>query len=255
MAKKKVLVPKVVVQADPPSRVLLLAVLFLVVAAVAWLSYGFGRAQSPSLPPGSAAAQVLAEAEQRIEALEAERDALEKQVAGLQRDMQLSRQSLETASRKIRALEQGADASQTKLPAARPVAVSAAPPESPAADPAPADNQLRLRDLRLVRTPAADRFRFSFEVFLSGNPSDQVVGTIWIAVNGLMNGKPRRLPLDRVSSHERPFVKMNFTGQQVVEVELNLPPAFNPKNISIEAKPYNEQFAETAEKLDWRASG
>ena len=80
-----------------------------------------------------------------------------------------------------------------------------------------------------------------------------MVGTIWIAVNGLSNGKPVRLSLNQVSSETRPYLDMRFTGQQGVEGELTLPPDFEPKNIAIEAKPYDKKYRGASGKFDWTA--
>ena len=104
-------------------------------------------------------------------------------------------------------------------------------------------------------TDSDNHFRFSFSVIHPGNEADQVVGTIWIAVNGLSNGKPVRLSLNQVSSETRPYLDMRFTGQQGVDGELTLPPDFEPKNIAIEAKPYDKKYRGASGKFDWTADG
>jgi len=249
MAHKKVHVPKVVVQTNPPNRILLSAVLFAAFVAVAWYSYKYGRSQVQPGSPGDAG--ISAQEQQRIAGLEEEREALKAQVDGLQRDMQLSRQALEVARNKIRALERR----QTSASPADTPRVETPRVELPAAVSAPVDNRLTLQNVRIAATDNENRFRFSFSVTNPGNATDQVVGTIWIAVNGLLNGEPTRLSLEKVSSNSRPFVKMDFRQRQEVEGELRLPPAFRPKNIMIEAKPYSKKFHETAGKIDWVTSG
>jgi Family of unknown function (DUF6776) len=236
MARKKVHVPKVVVQSNPPSRVLLFVLLLAAFAAVARLSYDYGRSQGQ--PVESAELASNADAGQRVKDLEAQRDALKEQLAGLQRDARLSREALEVARNKIRDLERQ-QADSTDAP----------PVEQPAPVAEPADNRLKLQQINIARSDSPDRFRYTFTVVHQGD--QQVVGTIWIAVNGLLNGQPTRLQLDKVSSNSRPFVKMDFRQRQEVEGELRLPAAFSPKNISIEAKPYSRKFLETAEKVDW----
>jgi hypothetical protein len=44
---------------------------------------------------------------------------------------------------------------------------------------------------------------------------------------------------------------MRFTGQQGVEGELTLPQNFEPKNIAIEAKPYDKKYRGASGKFDW----
>jgi uncharacterized coiled-coil protein SlyX len=248
MAKRKVHVPKVVVQTNPPNRRFLALLVFAAFLAITWLSYDLGRSQSQ---PGGIEIATDEQALQRIAELEKENAALQKQIDGLQRDVRKGREALETARSKMRGLEQ-APVAQT---AAKPLQTPAA--ETPVATtvPVPLDNRLVLQDVRVGRTADENRFRFSFTVLNAGDPDDQVVGTIWIAVNGMQNGNPRRLPLNEVSSSTRPFVKMDFRARQVVEGELRLPPAFTPKNISIEAKPYSKKYHEATDKVDWVTSG
>jgi hypothetical protein len=247
MAKKKVHVPKVVVQTNPPNRRFLALLVFAAFLAITWLSYDLGRSQSQ---PGGVDIATDEQALQRVAELEKENAALQKRIDGLQRDVRGAREALETARRKIRGLESAPAAQAAAPPVQTPPAETRA-----AAVSVPLDNRLALQDVRIQRTGDENRFRFSFTVQHGGDPDDQVVGTIWIAVNGKLNGQPRRMPLNEVSSSTRPFVKMDFRAQQLVEGELRLPPAFVPKNISIEAKPYSKKFREAADKVDWVTSG
>jgi len=249
MAKRKVHVPRVVVQTSPRNRVYLVVLLFAAFVAVSWLSYDLGRSQAR---PDDGAVATDAAAQQRITDLVKENTALQEQVTGLRRDVRLSRDALDVARRKIRTMEQAQDGSAEAAPQAE---VEAPAVAAPAATAVPRDNRLALRDVYIRPTANDNRFRFSFTVLNGGDPADQVVGTIWIAVNGMLNGQPRRLPLNEVSASSRPFVKMDFRGRQEVEGELQLPPAFTPKNISIEAKPYSKKFREAADKVDWVTSG
>lgn len=251
MKKTKVHVPKVVVQTNPASRASLAVLLVTAAIVLAWLGYEIGRSQVTPVASGDSA--VGEQAQAQIAALEKERDALKEKVAGLQRDVRLSRDALEVARKKVRSLErQPATEAEAVAPA---MAAESPPAQATEAVSEPADNSLHLRDVRITRTEAEDRFRFSFSVVNRGSETDQVVGTIWIAVNGMLNGTPTRLPLDRVSASTRPFVKMDFRQRQEVEGELRLPPAFTPRNISIEAKPYSRKFTETSEKVDWVTGG
>ena len=134
------------------------------------------------------------------------------------------------------------------------------PVEAPQVDPPAAvadgpSNELQLTDVDVEPTDSDNRYRFRFAVLHPGNDKDQVVGTIWIAVNGLSNGKPVRLSLKQVSSETRPYLDMRFTGQQSVDGELTLPPDFEPKNIAIEAKPYDNKYRGASGKFDWTVDG
>jgi hypothetical protein len=242
MRYKTVVAPKVVMQTSRAQQVLWFALLFAGFLLAVWFSYDYGRGHaqsdnSPALAPDNASAE-------RITALEQERDKLKARVAELERANQNSRQALDTARTRLRALEQvGVAADQ------------AAEVEQPAAVAVPGDNRLHLSDVHIASTDSAERFRFSFSVLYAGTDSEPVTGNIWIAVNGLVNGEPTRLPLNKVSSSSRPYLKMSVTQRQDIEEEVMLPPAFIPRNIMIEAKPFDKKYQEVTGKFDWVTGG
>lgn len=240
MAKKHVRVPRVVIQTNPPRRGLQWLVLLVVLLLVAWLAYRYGRSQ---VPPAGVQRASSPQTQQRIEALEQERNSLKQQITALQREARQRGDALDQAGKRIRTLEQARTSPEAD---AQPPAAAPAP-----AAPARNDNRLRLQDVRLVRGDEANRFAYSFAVVHNGDPADQVVGTIWIAVNGQLHGKPTRLSLEKVSANSRPFVKMDFKERQEIKGELLLPEAFTAKNISIEAKPYSNKFKQSAQKIEW----
>ena len=213
-----------------------------------WFSYDYGRSLHAGMEnPGSAAPD--RNSEQRIAQLEQERDRLRQRIAKLERELQAGRKPVRDPEDIVRAL------AGKKHPPPAPV-----PAEAPKLDPPPAvadapSNELKLTDVEVEPTDNDNHFRFRFSVLHPGNEADQVVGTIWIAVNGLSNGKPVRLSLKQVSSETRPYLDMRFSGQQSVEGELMLPPNFEPKNIAIEAKPYDKKYGGASGKFDWTVDG
>jgi hypothetical protein len=180
--------------------------------------------------------------EQRIAQLEQERDRLKQHIAKLERALQASRKPVSNPEAIVRAL-----AGKKPVPTEAPkVDTQAAIAERPS-------NELKLTDVQVEPTDSDNHFRFSFSIIHPGNEADQVVGTIWIAVNGLSDGKPTRLALNQVSSETHPYLDMRFRGQQDVDGELSLPPDFEPKNIAIEAKPYDKKYRGASVKFDWTA--
>ena len=196
--------------------------------------------------PGSAAPD--RNSEQRIAQLEQEHDRLRQRIAKLERDLQAGRTPASRAEAIVRAL------AGKKPPPPATVSKEVPKVDTPAAVADGPSNELKLTDVEVKPTDSDNHFRFSFSVIHPGNEADQVVGTIWIAVNGLSNGKPVRLSLNQVSSETHPYLDMRFTGQQGVEGELTLPPDFEPKNIAIEAKPYyDKKYRGASGKFDWTA--
>lgn len=242
MARKKkttVVAPRVVAQEKPSRRIQWIALAAAGIMLALWLSYDYGRSLHPdSETPVNAAADPSPD--QRI-------TQLEQRIARLERELQSKRQRVRDPEAIVRALA----GKKSPPPTAEPL--QAPKVSTPDAGASEASDELKLTDLQVEPTDSDDRFRFSFAVIHPGNGADQVVGTIWIAVNGLSNGKPVRLSLKQVSSESRPYLDMRFTGRQGVDGELTLPPGFEPKNIAIEAKPYDKKYHGVSGKFDWTA--
>ena len=260
LARKKIVPPVTprIVQAHAGQRLLRYALLFCAVLLAAWFSYDYGRTQAPA--NDNSPALQSRESEQRITGLEQERDALKQQVAELQQSIQQAYRDHEAAQARIQALQQ-AQSSQREAPAPTST-LEPAEELQPAPDPEPATavsesvaNTLTLANVRIIATEAEDVFRLGFSVMRSGDSSDRVTGTIWIAVNGFADGEPRRLSFKRLSPDRRSYVKMGFDLQQDVTEELVLPEDFRPRNILIEAKPYGDKYTGSSGNFDWDTSG
>jgi len=249
MARKKntVVTPKVVAQVSPPKRILWAALPALGVLLAMWFSYDYGRSLHAGMKnPGNATPD--RNLEQRITQLEQERDQFKQRIARLERKLQAGYKHVRDPEAIVRAL------SARKPPSPATVPTRAAKGGTTDAANRPS-GQLQLTGLEIEPTDSDHHFRFSFSVIHPGDEADQVVGTIWIAINGLLRGKPVRLSLKQVSSETRPYLDMRFTGRQGVDGELALPPEFEPKNIAIEAKPYDKKYRGASGKFDWTADG
>ena len=246
--KKTVVAPKVVAQASPSRRVLWVALLSAGIMLAMWFSYDYGRSlHADRETPASTVPN--RDSEQRIAQLEQERDRLRQRIAKLERELQAGRKPGRDPEDIVRAL-----AGKKPLPPAT-VPTRVQKVDTPDAVANKPSGELKLTDLEVEPTDSDNHFRFSFSVIHPANEIDQVVGTIWIAVNGLSNGKPVRLSLKQVSAETRPYLDMRFSGQQSVAGELMLPPNFEPKNIAIEAKPYDKKYRGASGKFDWAVDG
>ncbi len=238
MGNKKVHVPRVVVHTNPLRRGSLLALVAVALVVVAAVSYRYGRTHALPVPapPDSAAAQA------RLAEWEAERTALKQRVSELQRQLRATA-ATSSPTRAPSPVERAEPAPAAAETAPEPVAVSAPV----------ADNRLRLQDMRITPMEGEHHYRLRFTVTHGADPDAQVVGTIWIAVNGLIDGEPVRLPLEKVSPGNGQFVKMDFRQRQQVDTELRLPSSFVARNVSVEAKPYNKKYREAAGRIEWLA--
>ncbi len=244
--KPKVVAPVTprIVHANPGQRLFRYGLLFCALLVTAWFSYDHGRSQAPTsrnepvIQPGRP--------DGRLAELEQERDALKRQVAELEQNLEQERRTFEAERDRMRALQQ-APFPQREVPAAEPETAAIA---QEAADPA-----LKLENVQITETALENVFRIAFSVTHDGGGDDRVTGTIWIAVNGTTNGKPTRLSLKMLSPERRSFVAMGFNLRQEITEEVMLPEDFLPRNILIEAKPYSKEYTGTSESLAWLTVG
>ena len=245
MARPKVVPPVTprIVQDPPGQRLFRYVLLICAVLLAVWFSYDYGSKQAPA--SGEAAVVQSGESEQRITELEQERDALKQQVAELEQRMKQANQALKAAQARTQAPQQAAQSSQR----AAPVLIPEQEPATIESD--PADNTLRLENVRIEQTESENVYRIGFSVMHAGDRTDRVIGTIWIAINGFSGKQPRSLSFKTLSPDRRQYVKMGFDQQQDVMEEVVLPDDFRPKNILIEAKPYGDKYTGTSEKITW----
>ncbi|NHZ69854.1 MAG: hypothetical protein GWP20_01310, partial [Thermotogales bacterium] len=208
-----------------------------------WFSYDYGQSQTAG--SGGAPAAQNRDSEQRIEALEKERDTLKQQVADLERNVRQANQAISAAQARLQVPQRTtATPSTDKAPA----------PTSAVTKSEALDNSLKLENVRIEQTESDNVFRIGFSVLRAGYGSGRVTGAIWIAVNGFSNGTPKRLSFRALSPDRRLIVKMGFDQQQDVLEDVVLPDNFRPKNILIEAKPYGDDYTSTSIKITWRTT-
>lgn len=215
-------------------------VLLLVLLLVAWTAYDFGTQQTRNglgyeVEEDPAQAEQVQELKQRLTALEGENTSLRAQLAHWKAESQATQEGISAAEP-----EQAVERTGPIV-------------EHPVAEPpvAAEDRQLTISDLE-VRSKQGERaFRYQFKIGRAGAAEGEVLGSIWIAVNGVLSGKPTRLPLRQVSEKQASFVKMRFKKLQLVEGNITLPKGFSPKNIIVEAKPTVDGYQSKVQVLAW----
>jgi hypothetical protein len=254
IARRKVVPPVTprIVQAHPRRRIVRYLLLFCAFLLAAWFSYDYGRSQQTQAPVnGEAPLARSGETDQRITELERERDTLKQQVAELEQSVKQANRAFAAAQNRLQAIQNTQSSPRQAAPAPLPEPVTEAAPTVSAS----ADNTLKLENVRIVPTESENVFRIGFSVMREGDSSGRVTGTIWIAVNGFVDKKPRRLSFKTLSPDRRSYVKMGFDLQQDVTEEVALPEGFRPKNLQIEAKPYGDTYTGTFGKFAWDTAG
>jgi len=244
MARSKVVPPVTprIVQHQPGRRVVWILLLLGLVPVALWVGYDLGRAQAPATDHAARPSSAQQDGPQ-LAAVGKERDALRAQLKTMQQQLQQAERAL------ARARVEKPAAQKVPVPPAdvepAPVAVTAST-ATISTDPG-----LQLANVHIEPGAESNLFRLSLSVMHKDLGRGQVVGTIWIAVNGFMNGAPERLSFKRLSAKRRAYLKMNFDQQQDISEDLLLPDGFRPQNILIEAKPYGDKYTATLGKYPW----
>lgn len=243
--------PKIV-RENPGQLLFRIALLIFAFLLTAWFAFDYGRGVHPTPVNGDAGVVPSGESAQRVAQLEQERDELKQQVSDLQESLRQANKALGASQTRIQALQQTPASAGEVSPVAT-AAPAADVPENPSS--LPVDYALQLEGMDIEPTDSVNVFRLRFFVHQAANNSERVSGNIWIAVNGMANGKPKRLSLKAISPQKRPYVKMAFDQQQDVTEDVVLPDDFVPKNILIEAKPYGDTFKAVSRKFNWEYGG
>jgi len=236
-------------------RSTLSAVLFvLVLAAVGWYGYDIGR--SAVAPTGDASHGVGQQALlDRIATLETERDRLHDRVLELTTRLEVAKErQTETVTQAVAEESPPVDDVASAENASRGLVET--PPAVPVDESGEAvDSRLLIENLQLTRAGGERRYSLEFTVGKSVEDNEQVTGSIWIAVNGEANGKPKRLPFKALSSEGANFVAMRFKQSQVVQSPVVLPEGFTARNLVIDVNPAGDSYAPVSATHSWKPSG
>ena len=256
MARKRIVPPVTpqIIQSNPRQKIFRYLLLVCTFLLAVWFSFDYGRSFSPAgkdAPIMEPAPMTESDdSQQRIAALQQERETLKQQINTLKQESARANQALAAAQARIEVLQQAQSASRD-LPAETQVSSTPVQAEQSGTALPPETDALRLENVHIVATESDNVFRIGFSVLRDGVGSDRVTGTIWIAVNGSSNGDPKSLPFKSLSPDRRLYVKMGLEQQQDVMEEVVLPEDFHPRNILIEVKPYVDKYTGTSGKFDW----
>jgi cell division protein FtsB len=250
MARKKIVPPVTpqIIQSNPRQKIFRYLLLVCTFLLAVWFSFDYGRTQTAT--GNDAPIEESDGSQQRIAALQQERETLKQQISVLKQESDRANQALAAAQARIEALQR-AQSATPELPAETQISSAPVQPEQSGTALPPETDTLRLENVHIVATESDNKFRIGFSVLRDGVSSDRVTGTIWIAVNGSANGDPKSLPFKSLSPDRRLYVKMGFEQQQDVMEEVVLPENFHPKNMLIEVKPYVDKYTGTSGKFDW----
>jgi hypothetical protein len=235
---KKYRVPKIVGANQGPKRWfhlgLLLVLLLILVAGVAWLAYKQG---------GNSLAQGFARLQSGLDhaqSLEQERNELRRELAMVKQAAEVDREALVAVRDQIKKLQDERLNMEEELAFLRGIVSTSSE-----------EQVLRVQNFKLEPGLEARQFVYTFTVSQVINSGKIVKGKIEVAIVGQQDGKTKHLKLEELSDEKLSSYKMRFRYYQSVEGKVHLPEGFEPTTIKIDVKPSNSNLNPVSESYNW----
>jgi TolA-binding protein len=213
-------------------RALLLLLLLL---AVAWVSYQQGSGGNPTVLVG-----LQSDDKKKIEALEEERNALRRELKMVQQAAEIDRESIVSIRDQIKQFQDERLKMEEELAFLRGIVSTTSKKQA-----------LRIQNFKLEPGLEAGHYTYKFSVSQVINSSIVAKGVIELNIEGLLNGRSKRLGLAQLSENKQGKIKMRFRYFQNVEGKLNLPNGFEPAAIEIYVKPSGGKLQPVKETYNW----
>ncbi|HTV96439.1 MAG TPA: DUF6776 family protein [Steroidobacteraceae bacterium] len=113
---------------------------------------------------------------------------------------------------------------------------------------------VKVQQMQIV-PEASDQFRIRFVLMQTGKPDNTVSGTLALAVDGLLGGKPRTLSFAEMSMDRRPGLAYSFRYFQDYDESLQLPQGFEPTRIEVQIFSGRDQKSGFRQAFVWKAQG
>ena len=119
---------------------------------------------------------------------------------------------------------------------------------------APRESSAGLRIDRIEITKAAGERLFHYNLVLTQVLKNHrnVRGTVKLILEGVQNGRPKKLKMRSISVAKRKFLEFKFKYFQKFEGDLLLPKGFSPRQILVKVKPHKRK--EIQGEFDWPLS-
>ena len=227
--------PKIVTSGgswSPWWRALLLVVVML---AVAWVAYLQGSSGN-----GVGLVGLQPDARQQIKALEEERNELRRELAMVKQAADIDRESILSVRERIKQFQDERLKMEEELAFLRGIVSTTSKKQA-----------LRVQNFRLEPGLETGQYLYKFSVSQVINSGIIAKGKIEISVEGLQDGHTQQLNLSEISDDKADSIKMRFRFFQNIEGKLTLPDGFEPATINIEVKPSGEKLETVKESFNW----
>jgi hypothetical protein len=114
---------------------------------------------------------------------------------------------------------------------------------------------VKVQTMQIVPQTAAGQFGLKFVLMQTGKPEKNVSGTVAVAIEGLLRGKPLNLSFYQVSAAKRSGLVYSFRYFQDYDEPVQLPPGFEPTRIDIEIHAGKDAQHGFRQAFVWKAQG
>ena len=114
---------------------------------------------------------------------------------------------------------------------------------------------VKVQTMQIVPDAAAGQFRLKFVLMQTGKPEKSVAGSVAVAIDGLLNGKPVNLSFYQVSPSRRGGLAYSFRYFQDYDEAVQLPQGFEPTRVEVEIHAGRDAAHSFRQAFVWKAQG
>ncbi|MEJ1353789.1 MAG: hypothetical protein ROD09_18895 [Candidatus Sedimenticola sp. (ex Thyasira tokunagai)] len=226
-------------------RIKVLWVLLLSALLLSLLSYyGGGNSVHQQVAGSSDQASRVKALEQKQSVLEAERQALRKQVALLERSGQIDREAALQLGVELKSEQEERIKLAHELSLLKRIVSSSVTTEG-----------LYVQGFKLDKKAGKNRYHYRFTVSQALKDAGTATGWIHIEVEGERGEVVSTLSLQELSDGGSEKLKMRFRHFQDIDGEISLPEGFLPRSMIVNIKPTNKKLPPLEKRFDWLVAG
>ena len=114
---------------------------------------------------------------------------------------------------------------------------------------------VKVQTMQIVPAATAGQFGLKFVLMQTGKPEKNVSGTVAVAIDGLLRGKPANLSFYQVSRARRGGLAYSFRYFEDYDEPVQLPPGFEPTRVDIEIHAGRDAAHGFRQAFFWKAQG
>ena len=212
-------------------RALLLSLLMVIVT---WVAYQQGSGG------GAGFAGLQTDTKRQIEKLEEERDSLRRELKMVKQAAEIDRKSIVSIRDQIKQYQDERLKMEEELAFLRGIVSTTNKKRA-----------LRVQNFKLEPGLENGQYIYKFSVSQVINSGIVAKGVIEMNIEGLQNGRSRRLSLAQITEDRVDRIKMRFRFFQNIEGKLQLPQGFEPATVEIDVKPRGGKLERVKESFNW----